>query len=114
MKQAPIPPRRKVAPNNRIVNALKEAKTILWDGKGDRKHGQEFAICYATSFKTLNDKEEFYRFVQESLDDYAFYRSWLSRQSETDQELLTYSHEYVQAGRLRWVDQMIEDFGGTV
>lgn len=114
MKQAPIPQRRKVAPNKRIVSALKEAKTILWNGKGDRKHGQEFAICYSASFKTLNDREEFWSFIALSLDDYAFYRTWLGKQPETDQELLTSSHEYVQEGRHRWVDQMIEDFGGSL
>lgn len=112
MKQAPIPYRRKVAPNSRIANALKELKPRFWDGKGDRPYSKEWAICYGIQLLRLSDKAEFRDYVARTLDDYAFYTGWLSKQPDTDRELMTLSPAYVQAGRIRWIDQMIEDFGG--
>lgn len=112
MKIPPIPDKITVEPNKFIVAALKHLKTRLWDGKSDRKHYQEWAICLGIQLPKEH-KDIFNAYVAKALNHYAFYAGWLAHQPERDGNLAAVCNEYIQAGRLRWIDQMIEDFGGS-
>lgn len=123
MKQLPIPAPRPTTPNPNIVALLVKAKDLLWDGAGNYNgfEGPTQYICHAIIEASGDDGED-KPDVSDAIAhiaDYLFneeyggtttYIGWLYAQ---DVVIDDYTDVQIQAARQRWIDQLIQDFGGA-
>lgn len=115
----PIPPRVESVPNHRFVAMLKGARKRLWDGRGVCSLGGQY-ICY--SLPNLSGMENLCHLkedIEDRLGESIAFDAWLEKQGvpnnvrHEDDEDGVLGTVSVQAARLRWIDQLIEEFGGT-
>ena len=122
MKQLPIPAPRPTQADPNIVALLGKAKGLLWDGTGGYyiPEGPTQYICHAI-IEAAGDDGEDKPDVSDALAHIAdclfdgdvggltTYTGWLYDQ---DVVIDDYTDVQIQAARQRWIDQLIQDFGG--
>lgn len=93
-----------------MVEQLKKAKDNLWDGK-DKGSGKERYICMAILSSTFDDDKLHYsRLLRDEIArrlEYKNLRTWLTHQGVSYDDM---TNERLQAYRLAWVNNMIEEF----
>ena len=93
-----------------MVEQLKKAKDNLWNGK-DKRSDKERYICMAILFSTsVDDKASYSRLLREEIARRLEYKTlirWLSHQGVNHYDM---TNERLQAYRLAWINNMIEEF----
>lgn len=123
MKQLPIPAPRPTTPNPNIVALLVKAKDLLWDGTGNYNgfEGPTAYICHAIIDASGDDGEDkpdvsdAIAHIADCLFDAEYggttaYTGWLYNQEVVIDD---YTDDQIQDARQRWIDQLIQDFGGA-
>lgn len=123
MIEFPIPRREERVPNPKFVQLLKGAKVYLWDGKDMsdlRTHGKY--ICSAVGMYSVHHDRtvvvNLMHHIGQSLGmsdpTTDTYTKWVSREFGYNSRELAIATPGVQAARLRWLNQLIEEFGGVL
>ena len=93
-----------------MVKQLKKAKDNLWDGK-EKNSDKERFVCLAILFsKSVNDKPSYSRLLRDEIARRLEYKTlirWLSHQGVNRYDMTV---ERLQAYRLAWINNMIEEF----
>lgn len=123
MKQLPIPAPRPTTPNPNIVTLLVKAKDLLWGGMSPYNwfKGPTAYICHAIIEASGDDGEDkpdvsdAIAHIEDCLFDEKHggtttYDGWLYTQEVVVDD---YTTVQIQAARQRWIDQLIQDFGGA-
>ena len=110
MTNLPIPAPIECPPNPDYVELLKKARAHLCDGGSWTPPGFTTFVCWAVEFAahrgpTWGLPEE----IERRLYPEGEYRTWLRKQHGIKID----GSRSVQAARLRWINQMIVEYGGT-
>lgn len=93
-----------------MVEQLKKAKDNLWDGK-EKHSSKERFVCMAILFSTsVDDKPSYSRLLRDEIARRLEYKTlirWLSHQGVNRYDMTV---ERLQAYRLAWINNMIEEF----
>ena len=93
-----------------MVKQLKRAKDNLWDGKEKYSKKERF-VCLAILFSTAADDKACYsRLLRDEIArrlEYKTLITWLSHQGVNHYDMTV---ERLQAYRLAWINNMIEEF----
>ena len=124
MKQLPIPAPRPTTPNPNIVALLERAKGLLWGGTDvyDMIAGPTQYICHAIIDAAGDDGEDKPDvsdalahiadcLFDEDVGGCTAYVGWLYNQDVVIDDYTDVQIQ-IQAARQRWIDQLIQDFGG--
>lgn len=123
MKQLPIPAPHPTRANPNIVALLERAKDLLWGGTDvyDMVARPTQYICHAIIEASGDDGEDkpdvsdAIAHIADCLFDEEYggtttYIGWLYNR---DVVIDDYTDVQIQAARQRWIDQLIQDFGGA-
>lgn len=121
--ELPIPPRAEREANPEFVELLKGAKLYLWGGNDMEKllRTHTKRICSAIdSYGTAHNraviaslKDDIYNSISVATQVNT-YTKWVEQQHGYDALELAIETTEVQAARFRWLNQLIEEYGGTV
>lgn len=125
MTELPIPRRQERAANPAFVAILKDVKTLLWDGVDpETRPFSPMFICEAIDESCGPDSSDAVALQHDigaSLGDSSggiSYGVWLfdtlGQAIWEAQIRRSNSRAQIQSGRLRWIDQLIEEYGGVV
>ena len=123
MKQLPIPAPKPTTPNPNIVALLVKAKGLLWDGTWSYSciGGPTQYVCHAIIEAAGDDGmdkpdvSDAIAHIADCLFDEEYggttaYTGWLYGQEVVIDD---YTDVQIPAARQRWIDQLIQDFGGA-
>lgn len=93
-----------------MVEQLEKAKDTLWDGK-EKYSSKESLVCMAILFSTsVDDRAGYSRLLRNEIArrlEYKTLRMWLAYQGVSYDDM---TNERIQAYRLAWINNMIEEF----
>lgn len=127
MIELPIPFYEVRVPNPVFVRILIEARKILWDGVSPCRKYNDRYICYAASeaARCVNIDPAVPKALQDCIAQslggaqlaLPVFNHWVSTRMSKDAwdefSRLPDAQAQIQAARLRWLNQLIEEFGGA-
>lgn len=123
LKKLPIPESKPQQANPDAVRLLTAARALLWDGRRDNcaalgwKAHRYICHAIAAAGRSQPASEDLVDWLIEHIgdclsmpwSDTSSYEGWLGTLPNPPD----YNYQGLQAGRLLWIDQLIQDFGGT-
>lgn len=119
MNNIPLPPRVESKPNPKFVAMLKGAREALWRGRGRHAYGREYICLSLPDMPGTEDLADLQEAIEDRLQGRLSFDGWLTKQgvpshsAHEDDADGVFGTVSMQAARLRWIDQLIEEFGGT-
>lgn len=110
MIRLPIPPQIQSPADPAYVQILRSARALLWDGCSDRRDGIYDHVCTAVAAAQHPDVEEVLEEIHQRLDGSPTLGRWMQRAGVYRSSV---SARAMQDARLRWIDQLIGEFGSS-